>query len=725
MAGLVVIMRGASGLLLSAWVMACGTLGATPAMAQSINPYQAQELNEAVAAKVLPFSQMACAAYGDCKQDDLVKLGFVRDLDWKQAMTRAGVGSQVIDMYSRAGFHADIFRNDTTKQLIVAYRGSDDLVKSLPDIFAYAREKRDDAIGITKLKELLGTASKDAGQGDWATNLRARFDAKSPIDRLEAQYVAARSLASRLDRVYSGTAYSTYSNNVALTGQSLGGALASYAGQQLPRAEIVTIEAARNIYGGTGDNPRQLNIIARGDPVSDPNSRLGYSAGSTAYLPGRTYVIPELKGLQKHDAKAAVVAIDAISTGSFRASRQLSEIATPSVAGSSLPSAPARAPATVAVSPGIGFQQAPRPSGVLLGTAAAEQMRIDIDLDAASYVDGKIILAGKGGRSTLDVPLFLTAMRLACEEIDPYFSLDPIDGKVWNQEGEAFAESFFQIIKQNVFPDDVNWKDAPSGLLIRTISARRDYPVLWEKLVGSYKNFRTKLVFKPTWLSETRLGNILYRADILLKELSSGAAMLDIDPQVKAYAVQNYMSATVRNLGAALLSGEENKAFDQLKGDWRGFRLWFDIAIGTDAPDRPNYMLMPPAPTPLILPVLGVPGTGGAAPNPLVGLLAARGYGLRAQPDLTIPSVAVDGGVVDVSRIFPRMFVRIFDGVARRDLPGSDPAHNALAADINLRTSAFAAQYEELRDLIDIVRGYVVAVHLAKQDRLARLSQPG
>src|SRR5262249_40838219 len=84
-------------------------------------------------------------------------------------------------------------------------------------------------------------------------------------------------------------------------------------------------------------------------------------------------------------------------------------------------------------------QQSPapalRPGGISLTRAAVDGMRLNISLDGAQYKDGTLVLTGRhDDHQTLDAALFLTALRLACEPNDPYFSLDPDDGGEWLRE---------------------------------------------------------------------------------------------------------------------------------------------------------------------------------------------------------------------------------------------------------------------------------------------------
>jgi hypothetical protein len=208
-------------------------------------------------------------------------------------------------------------------------------------------------------------------------------------------------------------------------------------------------------------------------------------------------------------------------------------------------------------------------------------------------------------------------------------------------------------------------------------------------------------------LRETRFGHVLYRADVLLKELANGSPMLHPGPEVKANKIDRYMSARARDIGSHLISNLRGTGTSGPELQWTSFRLWFDVVPGTNKPHEDSLIARP-----AYVPVSRKPNKNA---DRLRALLTARGYELRSDPDLGFSELSVDGETIDLSQVFPKMFVRIFDNAAGRDLPGSNPAYNALSADVNQRTAAYAVVYPELRELVAVVRAYVAAVHLVKQ----------
>lgn len=299
------------------------------------------------------------------------------------------------------------------------------------------------------------------------------------------------------------------------------------------------------------------------------------------------------------------------------------------------------------------------PGGVSLSRAAAMRMALDIDLEGVSFSDGQLVLAGRtNDRKVIDAGLFLTALRAACEQGDPFFSLDADDGKAWIEEGNRASQELWDRISNG-------FSSRRAGPAIQAISARRDYPQLWDTISRKYPNLKTRLVFYPEWLRETRFGEILYVADVLLKELAGGVPALPSSRSLRAATVDGYVSADARRLMRLL----RNQSVDT-----RSLRLWFDFLPQTEEGNR------------------NIPTTAS---------------GQR--------KLAADGNILDLSSVQPKMFVRIHDLATRQDLPGHDPDLDALSEDINARTDRYASAYDELRALTDVFRAYVSAVKVVQQ----------
>jgi hypothetical protein len=190
-----------------------------------------------------------------------------------------------------------------------------------------------------------------------------------------------------------------------------------------------------------------------------------------------------------------------------------------------------------------------------LTKAAAERMPLNLSIEGAFVKDGRIVLSGrKNPEATIDAALFLTALRATCEGRDPYFSLDPDDTSVWLQETKKAGAELLSHIKS-----DIGWtlqqratRKTSSILKFRTFSASQSYPVYWSSILNRYPNLRSRLVFAPEWLRQTRFGEILYKADVLLKELAGGAPALGT-PFLRASKIDDYISATQITAARGLL----------------------------------------------------------------------------------------------------------------------------------------------------------------------------
>lgn len=344
------------------------------------------------------------------------------------------------------------------------------------------------------------------------------------------------------------------------------------------------------------------------------------------------------------------------------------------------------------------------PGGISLTRAASEKLNLNIDFDGAFFADGRIVLSGRPQAKGIDAAIFLTSLRLACESGDPSFSLDPDDGQAWTEEGRKLSEVVWTKLRPRVEPRASPRK--PSGLTIRVFSARKEYGNEWPKMLSGYPNFKTRLVFKPEWLRETRLGEVLYKADVLLKELTSGTPTLRPDPRLRGATIDNYIPSDSRSVARSLLTLVERGGKADAQVGWRGNRLWFDLVAQKDSDlskGQGNQTVNSFAP----------PRTD--AGNALFQLLRQRNYVNNESIGFTKTSLVIENGnALDLSQIHPQMFVRVHDTASGNDLPGSDPDLDVLSADVNRRIEKYAAAYQELRDLTDVFRAYVVASKYSK-----------
>jgi hypothetical protein len=350
--------------------------------------------------------------------------------------------------------------------------------------------------------------------------------------------------------------------------------------------------------------------------------------------------------------------------------------------------------------PNVGAARAVTPGGISLSRAAADRMPLEIALDASALSDGKIVLSGRASKTRMDAALFLTALRAACDDRDPYFSLDPDDGTLWSQQGEQASNEFWERIEKD-YPSNTPARARKPGVNIRTVSATQDYPGIWHDISPHYPNFRAKLVFYPEWLRQTRLGEVLYKADVLLKELSSGVSIL-VPGKLRASAIPGYLSADVEYAAKSLLAGTRDQL--AVRPKWRGSRLWFEIA-----PSELPTTIMNEATTP--------PPSDNPA---LRSLLQSKGLIRSADQSVHNASFFMrHGSVFDLSQVNPIMFVRVHDHATNKDLSDHDPRLDGLAADVSTRFDQYAQYYDELGLLREVFRAYIAARKITEaNDRL-------
>lgn len=285
------------------------------------------------------------------------------------------------------------------------------------------------------------------------------------------------------------------------------------------------------------------------------------------------------------------------------------------------------------------------PGGISLSKAAAERMALNLDVDSAYYRNGVLFLSGKKSKESVDASLFLTAMRLACDSGgDPYFSLDPPDPASWDEQSELILKSAARQIK-STRKGGYSFDSFPFS--------SQKYPAL-----------KSELVFRPDWLRDTRFGEIMYKADVLLKEISVGQSVVNPGQSFRGKRVPDYVSTLRRSLD---MDAPDRAEGSDTARNVRGFRLWFDL---TTTGDRSN--------------------------------------------EAASSVIFTNAGVLDLSAIQPRMYVRRHEG--GEDLPGSDPANDQVANDLNARTALYAESFDELRELTGAFRAYVAALKVANDN---------
>lgn len=239
-----------------------------------LNPAAAIPLIDKTTAKqLLSYAILSRDAY-DGKGASAV--GYRRATEWDALLERFGASDQEIERLRKSGFSATIFTKGTSTQgdheVVIAFRGTE-----TPSVT------------------------------DWTTNIGANVLAESHF--IPRQYEAASNLIRQAQRQFPGA-------TIVVTGHSLGGALASYAGNQVG-VRIRTFNAARNSYS-TQYGMRaisQINIASQGDLVGDP---LKNTIAGKGTLPGSTIVVNSSSGQGLLNAHGIDGIIGALSDMSHR-----------------------------------------------------------------------------------------------------------------------------------------------------------------------------------------------------------------------------------------------------------------------------------------------------------------------------------------------------------------------------------------------------------------------
>ena len=347
--------------------------------------------------------------------------------------------------------------------------------------------------------------------------------------------------------------------------------------------------------------------------------------------------------------------------------------------------------------------------GISFTEAAALGLPLRLDIDGVMVDKGRIVLSGKSANELqqFDAAQLMTAFRLACGHGDPYFSLDPVDGKQWVAEGDTVLQAARNELRESALAapyaaTDGYWLVGPAQFTQRVREVQS--PTL-----------HSKLVFSPGWLRETRFGKVLYDADVLLKLMAGGAPLPDGGGFARAPALPGYHSAEERVAVGGMRALVDGGTPPPIGGN----RLWFELGEQRSRELFPSF-----APPDLRM----FMDTGFSAPRDGRAILREQMSARLSEAGLvdfsqvdevrTSPQAAqlvIDGGAMDLAAVWPRMFVRRHDAASGQDLPGESPGLQAVANDVNSRPQEWMLQYPELQALVGALRVYVAAVKITAQ----------
>lgn len=168
------------------------------------------------------------------------------------------------------------------------------------------------------------------------------------------------------------------------------------------------------------------------------------------------------------------------------------------------------------------------PGGIKFSRQRADDLSLKLDITSIDYdpVRGRLVLSGeKTGQEEFDLATFSDVLRLAIEEHEPFFSMEPSNIADWDFTPTRFAEG---VRRKYTVANLAAKVKALSPLPIvqkdRTFYYATTYdldPELFAS-VNEGKDISEKLIFSPNWLRYSQIGWTLYEADMAIKGIAAG-----------------------------------------------------------------------------------------------------------------------------------------------------------------------------------------------------------
>ncbi|HEV8608327.1 MAG TPA: hypothetical protein VGQ99_23535 [Tepidisphaeraceae bacterium] len=168
------------------------------------------------------------------------------------------------------------------------------------------------------------------------------------------------------------------------------------------------------------------------------------------------------------------------------------------------------------------------PGGIKFSGARAEELAATLDVTSIAFdpVRGRIVLVGaKQTEQTFDLDVFADVLRLAAEEYEPFFSLDPSEPGDWDASlthiSKALAKKYgSEDLARRV--RELSPTGIPHGgrIYYYTSVEALDPELAAEANRG--RDLTVKLVYSPDWLRYSKVGAILFDGDLAIKAVASG-----------------------------------------------------------------------------------------------------------------------------------------------------------------------------------------------------------
>lgn len=167
------------------------------------------------------------------------------------------------------------------------------------------------------------------------------------------------------------------------------------------------------------------------------------------------------------------------------------------------------------------------PGGIKFNGERADELALKLDIDSVAYdpVRGRLVVSGKKSEEAFDMDVFADVLRLAVEEHEPFFSMDPSRIEDWDNSGSRFAEKLRGKYSTEQLAARVR---SLCSQPIQRGNRSYYYATAYDLDAGLFaaanegRDISCKLVFSPNWLRYSKLGWILYEADMAIKAVAAG-----------------------------------------------------------------------------------------------------------------------------------------------------------------------------------------------------------
>jgi hypothetical protein len=177
------------------------------------------------------------------------------------------------------------------------------------------------------------------------------------------------------------------------------------------------------------------------------------------------------------------------------------------------------------------------PGGIKFDQLRADGLSLALQVDAVDYdpVRGQITLIGRksaySSDQRFDLDVFADILRLAVEKYEPFFSLDPTVIKDWDEEGiraqellqQRYGSAMAVAARIRAVNPDYIQHGATQYFYATLDAAAPDIAAQ----VNRGRDVSVKLIFSPRWLRNSKVGWMLFKADLTIKSIAAGFSMFD------------------------------------------------------------------------------------------------------------------------------------------------------------------------------------------------------